>query len=277
MKTIENNATVTQLWKAELMAANTNRPKENNAKPIAAQPLVLKQQDYDELIQWKQERADKLRGQRRMFFFMGLAVALFAVNLAFQWKFEDTAIVDELVMEKADFEEVLEIPQTQQAPPPPPEQVVQQPVIVEVPDEVILEEVKVNMDVETTEDMVVEEIEFVEEEPEEEVAEEIFLIVEDKPEPVGGMAAFYQYVGDNVKYPRTASLNNVQGRVFVQFVVNSTGQISDVKVVKGIGGGCDEEAARIVQEAPDWNPGKQRGKAVSVRMVLPITFKLANR
>ncbi|PIB37526.1 hypothetical protein BFP72_11550 [Reichenbachiella sp. 5M10] len=229
-------------------------------------------------MQWKQHRADKNRRQSRMFFFVGLALALAGVNLAFEWKVEDQAIVEEWVLEQAEFEEVFDIPQTNQPPPPPPVLTIQQPIVVEVPDEVVLEEVHVDMDVEVTEDMVVAEMEFVvDEEPEEEVAEEIFLVVEEKPEPVGGIAAFYQYVSDNIKYPREASVNNVQGRVFVQFVVNKLGEISEVTVVKGIGGGCDEEAARILEEAPDWKPGKQRGQAVNVRMVLPITFMLAGQ
>lgn len=99
-------------------------------------------------------------------------------------------------------------------------------------------------------------------------------MVEEKPEPKGGVKAFYKYVADNINYPSLARQNHVEGRVYVQFVVNSEGKISDVITMKGIGNGCDEEAMRIIRLAPDWEPGKQRGKPVSVRMVLPITFKL---
>jgi len=66
----------------------------------------------------------------------------------------------------------------------------------------------------------------------------------------------------------------IEGRVFVQFVVDKDGSITNVEVLKGIGGGCDEEAVRVVKNAPKWNPGKQRGRPVRVKMVLPITFKL---
>jgi protein TonB len=66
----------------------------------------------------------------------------------------------------------------------------------------------------------------------------------------------------------------IDGKVFVEFVINKDGSISDVRAVKGIGAGCDEEAVRVVQGAPSWTPGKQRGKPVKQRMVLPITFKL---
>lgn len=245
-----------------------------NFKPEQVQPaLVLDRLDYDELITLKRERSELQRKRSTMFFFIGLTLALFAVNVAFEWKFQDDAIVTELIMADADWEEVQDIPLTSQPPPPPPKQVIQQPTIVEVPDEEILEEIEVEMDVEITEEMAVEEVEFTME-IEEEEAEEIFMVVEDKPEPKGGVKAFYQYVADNIKYPQEARKNHIEGRVYVQFVVNSEGKISDVVAVKGIGSGCDEEAVRIVSQAPDWNPGKQRGKPVSVRMVLPITFVL---
>ncbi len=67
---------------------------------------------------------------------------------------------------------------------------------------------------------------------------------------------------------------NLDGRVFIEFVVEKDGSLTDVKVVKGIGGGCDEEAVRVISQAPKWRPGKQRGRAVRVRMVMPIMFKL---
>jgi protein TonB len=171
-----------------------------------------------------------------------------------------------------EFEDVMEIPPTEQPPPPPPK--VQQPEIIEVPDEEeIEEEIEVDLDVEITEETVVEEIVF-EEPVEEEVAEEIFTIVEDQPEPKGGMAAFYEYVGKNLKYPAQARGMGIEGKVFVEFVVDKDGSITNVKAIKGIGAGCDEEAIRVIADAPKWSPGKQRGRPVKVRMILPITFKL---
>jgi len=77
-----------------------------------------------------------------------------------------------------------------------------------------------------------------------------------------------------MNYPRLAIRNNVTGKVFVQFVIDKDGRITDVKSVKGIGFGCDEEAVRVLENAPKWIPGKQRGREVKVRMVLPITFSL---
>ncbi|MXW63898.1 MAG: energy transducer TonB, partial [Bacteroidetes bacterium SB0668_bin_1] len=106
--------------------------------------------------------------------------------------------------------------------------------------------------------------------PEEEDEEpEIFVIVEQMPEPIGGIAA----IQAEVKYPEIARKAGVEGRVFLQFVVNEQGNVQDVVVSRGIGAGCDEEAIRAVEQAK-FTPGKQRGKPVKVRMSLPITFKL---
>ena len=120
---------------------------------------------------------------------------------------------------------------------------------------------------------VIEEVVF-EEAPEEEEVDEIFTIVEDQPTPSGGMSAFYQYVAKKLKYPAQARRMGIEGKVFVQFVVDKDGSLTEVKAVKGIGAGCDEEAVRVINGAPKWKPGKQRGRAVKVRMILPITFKL---
>ncbi len=107
--------------------------------------------------------------------------------------------------------------------------------------------------------------------------EEIFTIVEDAPEYPGGMDAFYRYIGEHMDYPKTAREAGVEGKVYVQFVVDKDGSLSDVTVVKGIGSGCDEEAKRVIGSLNNFKPGKQRGKAVRVRMVLPITFRLGEK
>ncbi len=103
---------------------------------------------------------------------------------------------------------------------------------------------------------------------------EVFTLVEEQPEFEGGMGAFYKYVGDEMDYPKQARAAGVEGRVYIQFVVETDGSLSEVKTVKGIGAGCDAEAVRVVQNAPAFKPGSQRGKPVRVRMVLPIIFQL---
>ena len=102
----------------------------------------------------------------------------------------------------------------------------------------------------------------------------IFTVVEETAAPIGGMGAFYEFVGKKIKYPAQAKRMGIEGKVFVEFVIEKDGSITDVKAIKGIGGGCDQEAERILQTAPKWKPGKQRGKPVRQRMVLPIAFKL---
>lgn len=94
------------------------------------------------------------------------------------------------------------------------------------------------------------------------------------PEYPGGDQAMMQFVADNVKYPQEAMDKEISGRVLVSFVVEKDGSINDVKVVKGIGGGCDEEAVRVVNAMPKWKPGMDKGKPVRVSYMMPFTFKL---
>jgi len=220
----------------------------------------------------KTEKAD-LTNKTSLFFSIGLALTLSIVVMAFEYKTYDETDVKDLGKQLNNMEEILEVPPTEQPPPPPPK--IQQPQIIEVPDEEeIKEEIKVEFDAEITEDTKVEAITIVEVEQPKEDVDEIFFIVEETAAPIGGMQAFYDYVGKKLKYPAQARRMNVEGKVFVEFVVNRDGSIVDVKAIKGIGAGCDEEAVRVIQSAPAWKPGKQRGKPVRQRMVLPITFKL---
>jgi len=218
----------------------------------------------------KTEKAD-LTNKTGFFFSIGLFISMALVVMAFEIRQYDDSTVNLVAKNTNAFEEVMEVPPTEQPPPPPPS--VQQPQIVEVPDEEEIEEEIPNFDIEVTEDTKIEQVVVQAEEPKEEV-DEIFTVVEEPANPKGGMPAFYKYIGDKMKYPPQARRMGVEGRVFVEFVINKDGSISDVRAVKGIGAGCDEEAVRVVQGAPSWNAGKQRGKSVKQRMVLPIIFKL---
>ena len=104
--------------------------------------------------------------------------------------------------------------------------------------------------------------------------EDVFIMVEQQPQYPGGMEALRQFLSNNLSYPRQATSAGVSGRVFVSFVVNTDGSLTDVQVLKGIGFGCDEEAMRVVQKMPRWRPGKQSGRAVRVKYNLPISFTL---
>jgi len=224
----------------------------------------------------KTDKAD-LEKKRPLIFSISLVITMSLLVLAFEYKQYDNTKIELVSRSTMESEEIIEIPPTDIPPPPPPATVVQ-PQIVEVPDEEeIKDEIKVEFDVEVTEQTKV--VEFaVFERPviEKEDPEEIFLVVEQTAVPKGGMEAFYKYVNERLKYPAQARRMQIQGRVFIEFVVDRDGSITNVIVVKGIGAGCDEEAQRIVQGSPPWAPGKQRGKPVRQRMVLPITFKLAD-
>ncbi len=85
-----------------------------------------------------------------------------------------------------------------------------------------------------------------------------------------------KYLSENIHYPDTARKYNIEGRVLIKFVVTEDGIISDCQILKGIGGGCDEEALRVIKNLPPWIPGKQDGKPVKVYYTLPIVFKLTD-
>jgi periplasmic protein TonB len=219
----------------------------------------------------KTDKAD-LTKKTAFFFSIGLLVTLGLTFMAFEWKNYDESLIDLQGKNTNVFEEMIEVPPTEQPPPPAP--IIQQPQIVEVPDEEeIKEDIQLKFDVEVTEETKVEEVVVAAVEEKEDV-DQIFSVVEETAEPKGGMPAFYKYVGEKMKYPAQARRMGVEGRVFVEFVVNRDGSIVDVKAIKGIGAGCDEEAVRVVQSAPSWKPGKQRGKPVRQKMVIPIIFKL---
>lgn len=205
------------------------------------------------------------------FFFMGLTISLSLTIAAFEWKSVDEGPLVNLVIDDPGFEDEVEIVRTVIPPPPPPPKPVA--IKIEETQKEVEKPIDIEIDVEIEESPV--EIFF---EPIDEPEEDFNIIfdgiVETSPEPIGGYGAFYKFVSDEVKYPSPARRMGVEGRVFVQFVVDKDGAITDVQVIKGIGAGCDEEAARVMALAPKWNPGKQRGREVKVRMVIPILFKL---
>jgi periplasmic protein TonB len=168
-------------------------------------------------------------------------------------------------------------------PPPPPEALVEK---VKFTAPVVVEDTNIESGLMTQDDLSAKpaeapseevEIEIVEEKPqviEQKVEAEIFTVVEEQPAYPGGEEARMKYLQENIKYPEEAKELGIQGRVFVTFVVEVDGSITDVRVLRGIGGGCDEEAVRVVRGFPKWVPGKQRGVPVRVQFNLPIKFTL---
>ena len=167
-------------------------------------------------------------------------------------------------------EEIIEI--TQHEKPPPPPKPPQQTTIIEIVEDDIEIEDEIEIDVEADQETKVQVYIPVEEDEEEEA--QIFTVVESMPDFPGGDAARIKYLNNNIKYPQMARESGIQGKVFVTFVVEKNGKVTDVKVLRGIGGGCDEEAIRVIKNMPKWVPGKQRGKPVRVQFNLPIIFKL---
>ncbi len=103
----------------------------------------------------------------------------------------------------------------------------------------------------------------------------VFALVEQQAEFAGGIQSMSQFLGRTMKYPSEARRRGIQGTVFLSFIVNTDGSISDITLVKGIGKECDQEAIRVISLSPKWIPGTQNGKAVRSRFVLPLKFKLA--
>jgi periplasmic protein TonB len=109
-----------------------------------------------------------------------------------------------------------------------------------------------------------------------EAAPEIFTIVEEMPEPPGGISAFYKYIGSHIQYPAMAREAGITGKVHLQFVIEMDGTITDVQILKGVPGcgECDREAVRVLKAADKWKPGRQNGRPARVRYSFPINFKL---
>ncbi len=201
---------------------------------------------------------------------IGLLFSLALVLVAFEWKTYETDVKNLGELDMNLIEEEI-IPVSLQQPPPPPPPPAPTTVIEIVEDEKEIEVELEILDMDIDEDT---EVEFIEEVREDVAEEQIFTIVEEMPSFPGGDAALMKFLGNNIKYPAIAKDAGIQGTVYVTFVVNEQGEVRDAKVLRSIGGGCDEEAIRVVQSMPKWKPGKQRGKAVKVQYNLPIRFTL---
>ena len=215
-----------------------------------------------------------LENKKLMFMQIGMIISLLVAWLAFEHKSYDKREIDpsllnrEVVVE----EEMVEITKQEEPKPQPVEMPKQTTQLEIVQDDVEVEDIEINAEMYQNE--VMEEYVAPEIEEEEVVEQEVFTIVEEMPGYPGGDAKMYEYLGKNIKYPQIARESSIQGRVFVNFVVEPDGSVTNVKVLRGIGGGCDEEAMRVVKSMPKWKPGKQRGKAVRVSYTLPVVFKL---
>ena len=222
----------------------------------------------------KNEKAN-LENKKSLFIQLGLIVALLVCLGAMEWtsgQKKDSAFAG--MTEEAIEEE--QIPVTEETPPeemPPPEVTVTDLFEIVEDDVVIDNEVRFEDD-ETSEDKVVE-IYAPVLQAEEEVEEEIFVIVEDMPKFKGGdINTFREWVQKRVRYPELAAENGIQGRVFITFVVETNGNVSNVSVSRSVDALLDEAAKEAVAASPKWEPGMQRGRPVRVRYSIPIIFQL---
>jgi periplasmic protein TonB len=224
------------------------------------------------------KKSDKanLEKKKGLFLQIGLVTVLALLLIAFEWTTREVATgslgeLADVVLE----EEIIPITrpeEIQPPPPPPPPQVTETLSIVE--DDVEIDDDIFIDDVESRADTRIEFSQMVMEE-EEAAEQDIFFIVEDMPDFQGkGQDGFRQYIAENLRYPQIAAENGIQGRVFVQFVVNADGKVSDATVVRGVDPSLDREAIRVVMSSPPWTPGRQRGAPVRVAFTFPINFVL---
>lgn len=219
------------------------------------------------MIERKKPEAD-LKNYYTVFLQVGLLLTLLicigVVKLDWVSEAPEVIVLDE--QEIVEMEEIIQTRQIETPPPPP-----RQPVPVEVPNDQIIEDVTIDigeLDLGGSLDM-----------PpppppppaEEEPEEDFFVVVEQMPELIGGLGELQS----KIRYPEMARRAGIEGRVHIQFIVNERGEVENPVVVRGIGGGADEEALRVVSQAK-FTPGMQRGRPVRVQYSLPIFFRLQN-
>ncbi|MGP1515294.1 MAG: energy transducer TonB [Bacteroidales bacterium] len=224
----------------------------------------------------KSERAN-LENKRGLFLEIGFVVALALVLFAFEFKsydkVEEAAVVTEAAMEVEEM-----VIQTQQEQPETPKQEVELSTTefeivadnVEIKDEFNLDALTSNVNG----DVFIPTVEIKNDVVEVEAEEVIFTVVESSAIFPGGSAELNKYLARNIKYPQQARETGTQGKVYLTFVVEKDGSITDIKILRDIGSGCGEEAIRVVKMMPKWTPAKQRGKTVRQQFNLPVNFTL---
>jgi periplasmic protein TonB len=223
----------------------------------------------------KSAKAD-LENKREIFVQIGLIAALlivlYAFNISNQVKSADS--LGDLSAQVIEDEVIPVTRQEEQQPPPPPPPPKVIEVLTIIDDDVQLDEEFEFESTEADKMTIIDAMPVIEKEESKDEDTEIFVIVEDMPEFPGGEVALRRWIANNIKYPVIAAENGIQGRVYVQFVVDRDGSISNAKIARGIDPSLDQEALRVVNSLPKWKPGMQRGKPVRVSYTVPINFQL---
>ncbi len=221
----------------------------------------------------KKTKRASLEKSKSVFTLVGMIMTLSLVWFAFEYKVYDKADIEGFgtTYTSADQDVILQTERIKRPPPPP----IQPTTIIDIVKNT--KEVKDDLvfDVETNKDDIIA-LQVVDEEEEETVIEEpIFVFVEDQPEYPGGDKARLTFLSNAITYPELAKETGIQGVVHLTFVVEKSGEISNVELLRGIGGGCDEAAIEAIKRMPNWKPGKQRGRAVRTQFKMPVKFFLA--
>mgnify|MGYP000324671935 CR=1 FL=1 len=225
----------------------------------------------------KSPKAD-LEGKKGVFFEIGLTLALAVLLFAFEWKSSTEQVTPfQTPAEEQIEDEIIPITQQMLKPPPPPPPAPKLTDLIEIvedelsiDEELEIDDVEADVENKSNYNFDYDGDSWGEEESDGEA--DIFQVVEDMPQFPGG--SVQKWIAKNVKYPMIAQENNIQGKVFVQFVIEKDGSVSDVKVARSVDPSLDKEAIRVVKAMPKWKPGKQRGKPVRVSYTVPINFQL---
>jgi len=223
----------------------------------------------------KSPKAD-LESKRSTFVQIGLVISLGLCLLAFKWtsRVEKAASLGSVAQQEVE-DEIIPITRQEEVkppPPPPPPKVVE--VLNIVDDKTDIEEELDIEDTEADDKTVIDVAPIIQQEEEKAEESQVFFIVEDMPEFPGGELALRKFIANAIKYPVIAQENGIQGKVYVNFVVDKDGSITNAKIARGVDPSLDKEALRVVNSLPKWEPGMQRGKPVKVSYTVPISFVL---
>ncbi len=222
----------------------------------------------------KSPKAD-LESKRNIFVQIGFVVALGLCLVAFEWtsKVDQTASLGSVAEQDVE-DEIIPITRQEEVkppPPPPPPKVVE--VLNIVDDETEIEDELEIEDTDIDDNTAIDVAPVIQEEEEADEGQ-VFFIVEDMPEFPGGELALRKFIANAIKYPVIAQENGIQGKVYVNFVVDKDGSIVNARIARGVDNSLDKEALRVINTLPKWKPGQQRGKPVKVSYTVPINFQL---
>lgn len=217
---------------------------------------------------------EKLERKRTVLFQIGMIISLALVLLAFEWKTPKTSIkIPDWVKENNYEEDIISIPLQKEKPLVPLPKVAQ--VFIEIDNKAKINDT-IEFIIESAEEGLNEPDLFVEYKQDEIIPEDtmVYKFPARYPEFPGGESALFSYLGENLKFTRDAIEINLQGTVHVSFIVWKDGSIRDVKILRGLGAGLDEEVIRVIKSMPNWIPGSQGGRNVNVEYTIPVKFKL---